>query len=418
MSSMKKRNNKGVTLVELLVSMAVLAILMVAVIGFMTAFINIYRNRKKSRAIQQTAQSIYDNMSDAIMQADVIEIEGYTYNGSGEKTEVDFTLKNGSIANGSTEYATYTNTNTSNLSEFTCDITYDGSKYVQYYVQYYYGWYPDVKVDSFTKTTSNIDRSSVVWRKVPESNKITLTGSDITDYIDYVNIPGKEYYGSDRYLDQSGNWDDAKNMYVQVPASKIKSVTITWNSSGSNPVAGKRSFQYLKTGSVPANLYVTEMRVHYSVPLDWKYAIQTLEDTDGNHNDGDERWSNISGFNFQISSNSSDAYHYLTLSNNSSIIIDHDDVTTTYSFKKNVMTVSSKYKYMYKLDTYSIDDKEYTNLIKYLNIGGKDVPGIIARVDAENQSIELEVHVGNDKESFVSSGIINLKNNNVLMYEE
>ena len=417
MSSMKKRNNKGVTLVELLVSMTVLAILMVAVIGFMTAFINIYRNKKRSRAIQQTAQSIYDNMSDAIMQADVIEIKGYTYSGSGEKTDVNFTLKNGSIVNGSTEYAMYANTNTSNLSEFTCDITYNGSKYVQYYN----GWYQDVKLDSFTKTTSNIDRSSVVWRKVPESNKITLTGSDITDYIDYVNIPGKEYYGADRYIVKSGNsyyWDYTNNMYIQVPASKIKSVTITWNSSGSVSVAGKRSFQYLKTGSVPVNLYITEMKVHYSVPLDWKYAIQTLEDGDGNHNDGDERWSSLSGFNFQISYNQSDAYHYLTLSNNSSIIIDHDDVTTTYSFDKNVMRVSSKYKYMYKLDTYSIDDTEYTSLIKYLNIGGKDVPGVIARVDAENQSIELEIHVGNDKESFVSSGIINLKNNNVLMYEE
>ena len=418
MSSMKKRNNKGVTLVELLVSMAVLAVLMVAVIGFMTAFINIYRNRKKSRAIQQTAQSIYDNMSDAIMQADVIEIKGYTYSGSGEKTQVDFTLKNGSIANGSIEYASYANTNTTNLSEFTCDITYNGSKYVPYYQ----GWRTYYSLESFSKKTTKIDRSSIVWKVVPEFKKVlTLSGSDIANYIDYVNIPAREYYGSSIYYDKQGNTyyeTSTDNMYVQVPASKMTFVSFDWKETGAVTVSGKRSFQYLKTGSAPVNLYITEMKVHYSVPLDWKYAIKTLEDSDGNHYDGDERWSNISGFNFQISSNSSDAYHYLTLSNNSSIIIDHDDVTTTYSFDKNVMKVSSKYKYMYKLNTYSIDDKEYTNLIKYLNIGGKDVPGIIARVDAENQSIELEIHVGNDKESFVSSGIINLKNNNVLMYEE
>ena len=113
-----------------------------------------------------------------------------------------------------------------------------------------------------------------------------------------------------------------------------------------------------------------------------------------------------------------DGYHYLTLRSNQSLVIDHDEVTTTYTFDKNVMTVSSKYKYIYKLNTYSNDDAEYTNLIKFLNIGGKDVPGVIARVDAENQSIELEIHVGNNKESYVSTGIINLKNNNVLMYEE
>ncbi len=418
MSSMKKRNNKGVTLVELLVSMTVLAILMVAVIGFMTAFINIYRNKKRSRAIQQTAQSIYDNMSDAIMQADVIEIKGYTYSGSGEKTEVDFTLKNGSIRAGSIESASYTNTNTTNLSEFTCDITYNGSKYVAYSNW----WSVDYNLETFSKKTTKIDRSSIVWKVVPEFKKVhTLSGSDIANYIDYVNIPAKEYYGSSKYYDKQGNTyyeTSTDNMYVQVPASKMTFVSFDWKETGAVTVSGKRSFQYLKSGSVPANLYITEMKVHYSVPLDWKYAIQTREDKDGNHNDGDERWSSISGFNFQISSNSSDAYHYLTLSNNSSVIIDHDDVTTTYTFKKNVMTVKSKYKYMYKLDTYSIDDEEYTSLIKYLNIGGKDVPGVIARVDAENQSIELEIHVGNDKESFVSSGIINLKNNNVLMYEE
>ena len=50
--------------------------------------------------------------------------------------------------------------------------------------------------------------------------------------------------------------------------------------------------------------------------------------------------------------------------------------------------------------------------------GGMKIAGFMNEVDAENQSIELEIHVGNDKESFVSSGIINLKNNNVLMYEE
>lgn len=418
---MKKRNNKGVTLVELLVSLAILGILMVAVIGFMTAFINIYRNRKKSRSIQQTAQSIYDNMSDAIMQADIIEIRGYTYSGSGEKTEVDFTLNNGTVRAGSTEFAIYANTNTTTLSEFKCDISYKGSKYKA--VLYSNNTYTyDRRLTYFTKTTNNIDRSDIVWKTVPEYNKVkTLYGSDISKFIDYVNIPAEEYFESDIYVLKEGGefkpYLSAGN-YIQVSASDISSVSISWGSNGAAAtVAGKRSFNYLKTGSTPMNLYITEIKVHYSVQLDWKYAIKTAEDTDGNHYDGDERWASKPGNDFLIKTNA-DGYHYLTLRSNQSLVIDHDEVTTTYTFDKNNMTVSSKYKYMYKLNTYNNDDTEYTDLIKFLNIGGEDVPGVIARVDAENQSIELEIHVGNNKESYVSTGIIKLKNNNVLMYEE
>jgi len=418
---MKKRNNKGVTLVELLVSLTVLSVLMIAVIGFMTVFINIYRNRKRSRSIQQTAQSIYDNMSDAIMQADIIEIKGYTYSGSGEKTEVDFTLDNGTIRGGSTEYAVYANTNTTSLSEFKCNVSYKGSKYkvtdIWNNTVYYETW-----LSNFNKTTNGIDRNDIVWKQVPEYKKVnTLYGSDISKFIDYVNVPAEVYYDSSAYVVYEGGRFkkfDSAGHYVQVPASDISSVSFNWGSVGTaTTVAGKRSFNYLKTGSTPMNLYITEIKIHQSVQLDWKYAIKTAEDSDGNHYDGDERWSSNPGNDFLIKTDV-DGYHYLTLRSNQSLVIDHDEVTTTYTFDKNVMTVSSKYKYMYKLNTYSNDDAEYTNLIKFLNIGGKDVPGVIARVDAENQSIELEIHVGNNKESYVSTGIINLKNNNVLMYEE
>ncbi len=418
---MKKRDNKGVTLVELLVSLAILGILMVAVIGFMTTFINIYRNRKRARAMQQTAQSIYDNMSDAIMQADIIEIKGYTYSGSGEKTEVDFTLDNGTIRGGSTEYAVYTNTNTTSLSEFKCNITYYGSKYPV--SKNYNGTYTyRTRLTSFEKTTNNIDRSEIVWKKVPEYNKVkTLYGGDISQFIDYVNVPAEDYYDMDAYLVYEGGQPKlyySAGKYVQVAASDISSVSFNWGTNGAaTTVAGKRSFNYLKTGSTPMNLYITEIKIHHSVQLDWKYAIRTAEDSDGNHYDGDERWSSNPGNDFLIKTDV-DGFHYLTLRSNQSLVIDHDEVTTTYTFDRNVMTVSSKYKYMYKLNTYSNDDTEYTDLIKFLNIGGEDIPGVIARVDADNQSIELEIHVGNNRESYVSTGIINLKNNNVLMYEE
>ena len=85
---MKKRqtNNRGVTLVELVVALAVLAMLMVAVIMLMSNNTVIYRKTKADISVQTSAQETYSALQDSIMQAKYIELTGYTETDSSVKT--------------------------------------------------------------------------------------------------------------------------------------------------------------------------------------------------------------------------------------------------------------------------------------------------------------------------------------------
>ncbi len=79
---MKKINNeKGFTLLELIISLAILALLMTAVCGLMGFNTINYKKTKADIVVQDNAQATYDNISDAVMQAKRIEIEGYVPSG-------------------------------------------------------------------------------------------------------------------------------------------------------------------------------------------------------------------------------------------------------------------------------------------------------------------------------------------------
>ena len=75
-----KGNNRGISLVELLVALAILAMLMTAVIMMMSNNTVVYRKTKADINVQTTAQETYNALQDSIMQAKVIEITGYETN--------------------------------------------------------------------------------------------------------------------------------------------------------------------------------------------------------------------------------------------------------------------------------------------------------------------------------------------------
>lgn len=73
-----KRDNRGFSLIELIIALAVLAFLMLAVSSFMGSSV---MNSKKTRVdvkMQTQAQETYSLITDSIMQASEIVIEGYT----------------------------------------------------------------------------------------------------------------------------------------------------------------------------------------------------------------------------------------------------------------------------------------------------------------------------------------------------
>ena len=74
---MRQTNNRGVTLVELMVALAVLAMLMTAVIMLMSNNTVIYKKTKADITVQTTAHETYNAIQDSIMQAKYIELKGY-----------------------------------------------------------------------------------------------------------------------------------------------------------------------------------------------------------------------------------------------------------------------------------------------------------------------------------------------------
>lgn len=83
----KVNRNKGFSLIELLISIAILAIIMVMISGFLTSTLRAQKKTKKDMQVQSEAQRIYYQLSDILMQATYIRVQsqdgkGYTYDSS------------------------------------------------------------------------------------------------------------------------------------------------------------------------------------------------------------------------------------------------------------------------------------------------------------------------------------------------
>ena len=74
---MFKKNNSGFTLVELIIAMAILAIIMTAVASLMGSSVASHRKQKAEIKVHTSAQETYNQISDSIMQAREVVIAGY-----------------------------------------------------------------------------------------------------------------------------------------------------------------------------------------------------------------------------------------------------------------------------------------------------------------------------------------------------
>lgn len=94
----KLNSNRGFTLIELIIAIAVLAFLMTAISSLMTSSLITNRKTQADIEVQTTAQETYNKITDALMQAKSIYVLGYTYPGT-----PDFS-KAGESASGSPSY--------------------------------------------------------------------------------------------------------------------------------------------------------------------------------------------------------------------------------------------------------------------------------------------------------------------------
>ncbi len=94
----KLNNNRGFTLIELIIAIAVLAFLMTAISSLMTSSLISNRRTQADIVVQTTAQETYNKITDALMQAKSIYVLGYTYSGTPNFS------KSGESAGGSPSY--------------------------------------------------------------------------------------------------------------------------------------------------------------------------------------------------------------------------------------------------------------------------------------------------------------------------
>lgn len=89
---MKKKSNQGFSLVELLIAIAILAIIMVGIARFMGSTTKTYNKTRHDLEIQETGQQVFDMMSDKIMQAKEIRIgmngKEYAILGANQSTKI------------------------------------------------------------------------------------------------------------------------------------------------------------------------------------------------------------------------------------------------------------------------------------------------------------------------------------------
>ena len=71
-----KMNNKGLTLIELIVAFAILALIATGIVGVMSSNSVLFRKTKKDINISTSAQETYGKISEDLMQAQYVYIEG------------------------------------------------------------------------------------------------------------------------------------------------------------------------------------------------------------------------------------------------------------------------------------------------------------------------------------------------------
>ena len=98
--SIERKRNKGFTLIELIIAIAMLAFLMTAVSAFMVSGIVNFKKAKADVRVHNSAQENYDLVSDAIMEAKDIYLFGYI---SGDNTLYCFVRDDSSKSSGKQE---------------------------------------------------------------------------------------------------------------------------------------------------------------------------------------------------------------------------------------------------------------------------------------------------------------------------
>lgn len=313
-----RQTNKGYTLVELIVSIAILAFIGIAIGGLMSSNTVIFRKSKADLDIQNISQDAFNRVTNDVMQARAVYIEGYT---TGTAIPFGTNLYGGSYSGTATPIKCLVDSDINLMSD--------------------YGTVPT--------TSTLITKSKGTFADAAAKKKFNSYFYKIR----YMTDEERDLY--EKFIDDYGS-DSA------TPFKSLKTA------SG----GGSTKYTY-------KDVYVTKMVLMYLTPYDSRY------DKDSDAPSGTV----------------------------------YDQCTVIYEFvdgSKAAVKVKTDYKYMEAIN----NDDVFTEYLNYKDLGGTIVPGVVAQIDGENNSIGLKMYFNKAERDntqgrkFNSEGMIKLRNSNVL----
>ncbi|MBO4864485.1 MAG: prepilin-type N-terminal cleavage/methylation domain-containing protein [Eubacterium sp.] len=358
------KNNKGVTLIELLVSLTILALLSTAVIGIMTSNTQVFRKNKTDIAIQTNAEEVYNKLSEDIMQARYIYVEGYLASAplSVSTREVGAEPKDASGGTVTFTPIRLLKASDINLMQIATDF---GSG----------------DCDNYLET---IVGSAVTDRPAVEQVQKSTMSDTQKDQFDsfYENVKNLEWYEARRYGEfvdyvKGSSTAPTGTGFTAFNSSSIKSITSGVNTYG--------------------NVYITKLVMEYSVPMDNSKVTDT---------------SKIETYNYSNPQDPNDPASDLTANA-------PDYCIATYTFSANKMYVEYDYHAMDRLDTNLTDasypeNTLYSTLLNYVDDGTDKYSAVGAQFDAETDSFKLEMHFTDKKMNYTDTGMTKIRNSYVL----
>ena len=175
-----KNDNKGITLIELLVSLAILSIFMVTVTFFLSTSTKSVNQTKKQVQVQQAAKELYESLNSTIMQASSVRIRTDHSITGPTTSDSDITSRR------SVGFPTFgTDTTVSGDVEFISKAAYDSIDFVEQ---------NSYSLDTYTGkfTTNGVGKPSVYY-----------TDSLGKKHLDTKYVSAAEYEAAKEYLDGS-----------------------------------------------------------------------------------------------------------------------------------------------------------------------------------------------------------------------
>lgn len=382
MNSLKR--NKGFTLVELIVSIAILAFIILAIGGIMFSNNLIYRKEKADITVAGSAQDIYNKINEDIMQAKHIYIEGYTSTG-----KVSFASNK-----------IQDNTETLTPKKFLLPT----DQYV---------------LDNSTGDPKDL-MSLEMERSVTSREEMLATlGSDRATYEALLNTPQSdleaalqactpeqvEKYRQLRFYSPAESDEIAKSLSDEDRAlyyaysNRFRYFSNAEKTEEVNflktvPTKANSDFATLSKAETDGSmtytyLYITKLVIVYTQKADTSFM------------------SDPSTFNADKAKPENNGK------------APNDEVTVTYTFggagTENQIRCDYKYKYMDELNTSKYSDNNIlTKQLNYATSNGVTVPGCEAQIDAEKDSIKLYLYFADKSMTYTDRGMVKIRNSYVL----